>query len=75
MSSDNDQELAKLFAEQSSATSEQEFVQRVNTKLTRSRRMVIAIRVLLVVAALVAAAPFVPSLINSVLSTLGLPTP
>ena len=75
MSSDNDKELAKLFAEQNSAAGDQEFVQRVNTRLRRSRRVVVAIRVVLVVAVLIAAAPFVPSVINSLLDTLGLPTP
>jgi hypothetical protein len=76
MSDPNDRDLSDLFStpppQGASPADDARFVDRVNTRLQTRRRMVLAVRVILLVAIVATLAPFVPSFITSMLKIVGL---
>ncbi|MEJ0038338.1 MAG: hypothetical protein WDO68_20030 [Gammaproteobacteria bacterium] len=76
MSDEKDRDLSDLFsappARSGSATDEARFVDRVSGRLQRRRRVMLALRVILLVAVVVTIAPFVPPFITSFLKIFGL---
>jgi hypothetical protein len=76
MSDPNDRDLSDLFSapppQGASPSDDARFVDRVNTRLQTRRRMMLAVRVILLVAIVATLAPFVPSFITSMLKIVGL---
>ena len=75
MSDEKDRDLSDLFSAPppgASATDDARFVDRVNARLQTRRRVMLALRVILLVAIVVTVAPFVPSFITSLLKIVGL---
>ena len=76
MSDEKDRDLSDLFSapppQGPSATDDARFVDRVNARLRTRRRVMLALRVVLLVAVVVTLAPFVPSFITSLLKIVGL---
>jgi hypothetical protein len=71
MSDEKDRELSDLFTNDASSRDAQ-FVDRVSSKLHTRRRVILAVRVLLLLAVVATIAPFVPSFITSLLKVVGL---
>lgn len=71
MSDEKDRELSDLFANDAQS-GDAKFVDRVSSKLHNRRRVLLAIRIVLLVAVVVTIAPFVPSFITSLLKVVGL---
>lgn len=76
MSDENDRDLSDLFnaraQQDASPPDDARFVDRVNARLRTRRWIFVALRVALLLAVVVTAAPFVPSFINTLLKVIGL---
>jgi hypothetical protein len=68
MSDEKDRELSDLFANDA-PSGDAQFVNRVSSKL---RRVLLAIRIVLLLAVVATIAPFVPAFITSLLKVVGL---
>ena len=71
MSDEKDRELSDLFAN-SAPPPDTAFVERVSSKLQTRRRVIRAVRIVLLLAVVVTIAPFVPRFITSLLKIFGL---
>ena len=72
MSNEKDRELSDLFAKSASPPGDAGFVNRVSSKLHTRRRVILAVRIVLLLAVVVTIAPFVPPFITSMLKMIGL---
>ena len=72
MSDENDRELSDLFANSAPPPPDTQFVDRVSSRLQTRRRIILAIRIVLLLAVVVTVAPFVPKFITSLLKIFGL---
>jgi hypothetical protein len=75
MNQHHDTPISSFFADEPPVPDAQEFMARVNGKLARRRRVVIAIRVALVLGVLLIAAPILKGLLFSLLDIAGIPIP
>lgn len=72
MSDEKDRELSDLFANSAPPPPDTAFVERVSSKLQTRRRVILAVRIVLLLAVVVTIAPFVPRFITSLLKIFGL---
>jgi hypothetical protein len=72
MTDEKDRELSNLFSQDVPASRDTGFVDRVSSKLHTRRRVMLAIRIVLLVAVAAVAAPLLPSIITSLLRIFGL---
>ncbi len=72
MSDEKDRDLSDLFANSAPPPGDSGFVTRVSSRLYTRRRLILAVRIVLLLAVVATVAPFVPPFITSMLKTIGL---